>query len=158
MALILSSAEPQPVEVKTTGCRQFDAHEPVYFGNEEMGMDAFCELVKSVVNGEMSGYVAPFGYEFLNPVLAFSASEEFTISMVDFYMMAHYILTNSDIYVPLDPRPTLLDWIQKQEPHRGGMGDPARSVFIQTCQDGAAVPGFNPGHLRLDIRVPRFVA
>lgn len=151
MSLDLSSALPDRVRVSTKGVRSdFNSHELVFIGDEEMSMDKFCELVRRVVGGEEAFAVEPFfQVERLNPKWAFYyEGGEFVISEEDLYEMFRYVITNTDIYTPLDPRPDLLVWLQ------GEMDvdfQPARDAFLKECKEGGVGMGFNRGRVRIDI-------
>lgn len=148
-----SSGSLSPIRVRTIGSRRPDDHEIVYIGVSEMLMDKFCELVQKIIDGHMDVYAKPFHVQFLNPYLAFESKEEsFSISMADFYEMVRYVLSNTDIYIPLDPRPGLFDWMTQQNPN-GSSLDEERTFFLRHVKsdESGVMPGFNHGSLRLQI-------
>lgn len=148
MSLVLASSDPPRIRVRTTGAVPPGEHEAVFIDDEAVPMDEFCTMVKELVGGNMALQAGPYVIDFLNPVWAFSLGTVggFTISTSDFYEMVKYVLTNTDIYVPLDPRPTLYKWLCEQE---NSGRDEDRDAFLNDCREGGAVFGYNEGATRL---------
>jgi hypothetical protein len=149
MAFSLTDTQSgKEIRVRTLGAPPSGGHEPVFIDDEEVPMDEFCHMVKELVGGNMALQAGPYVIDFLNPIWAFSLGTVggFTATPQDFYRMIRYVLTNSDIYIPLDPRPTLYQWLLEQE--QCGR-DEHRDKFLAACQDGGTVFGTNEGCFKL---------
>ncbi len=156
MSLVLSSSNPQ-LRVKTHGIREaIDAHEVVYLNNTDVALDVFIEMAKAVIEGK-SFYDAPNFTACTGHGVSLDIDKEDDVSKAlisfswhDFFCMVEYVVTNTDLYGQIDPRPGFVKWIAEQ-PNEGA-GGMDRKLFLILWKKWKIDRGHNSGSMSISRR------
>lgn len=157
MSLLLESAKPKKVLVKSFRVDLND-YPKVFIGSYEMSMNLFCNMAKSVIVGFDDFDTDDFKVMYFSTSIIFqdryNSKTFFEISMFDFYEMVKFVLSNTDLCMPSDPRLELFNWVRQQDAKtkvRGFRSDAYGWAFFNIISKSSPVAGYVKNSYRLAI-------